>query len=186
MRQHAFTTRFNRPMRVLLTKVGVCLPITLEEAKTQQVKLNQYIAIWDTGATHSAITKKVADDLDLKPTGIAEVRYGSGKQSTNTYLVNISLPNGVMVGRVRVTEVQLTPDANIPEDQQAQVLIGMDIIGMGDFAVTNANGKTTLSFCVPSTKEIDFVPEASETNVMEGGNRQQRREFEAKKRKGLT
>lgn len=72
MRQHAFTTRFEGHMRVLLTKVGICLPITLEETKTQQVKLNQYVAIWDTGATHSAITKKVVDELDLKPTGIAE------------------------------------------------------------------------------------------------------------------
>ena len=184
MQQHAFTTRFDRQMRVLLTKVGVCLPITPEEARTQQIKLNDYIAIWDTGATHSAITKKVADDLDLKPTGIAEVRYGSGKSSTNTYLVNLSLPNKVMVGQVRVTEVQLVPDPNISEDTQPQLLIGMDIIGMGDFAVTNANGKTTLSFRVPSIKEIDFIPEAHETNVMEGGNRKQKRQFEAARRRG--
>jgi len=170
-------------MRVLLTKVGVCPPITPEEAKTQNIKLNQYIAIWDTGATHSAITKKVADDLGLKPTGITEVRYGSGTSTTNTYLVNISLPMGVMVGQVRVTEVHLTPDMNIPEDQQPQVLIGMDIIGMGDFAVTNANGKTALSFRVPSINEIDFVPESNESNVIEGGNRQQRRAMQAIQRK---
>lgn len=89
-----------------------------------------------------------------------------------------------MVGQVRVTEVQLTPDANIPENQQAQVLIGMDIIGMGDFAVTNINEKTILSFRIPSVREIDFVPEANESNVISDGNRKQRRVLEAKKRKG--
>ncbi|MBI5220784.1 MAG: aspartyl protease family protein [Candidatus Liptonbacteria bacterium] len=186
MRQLAFTTRFDRQMRVLLTKVGVCLPITPEEAKTQQIKLNRYFAIWDTGATNSAITKKVANELGLQPTGIAEVRYGSGAQPTNTYLVNISLPMGVMIGHVRVTEVQeLMPDVNIPEDQQPQVLVGMDIIGMGDFAVTNVGGKTTLSFRIPSRTEIDFIPESNENNVQEYGNREQRRALEAKKRKGL-
>ncbi|MEK7629184.1 MAG: retropepsin-like aspartic protease [Patescibacteria group bacterium] len=159
--------------------------MTIEEAIKQQVRLNEYSAIWDTGATHSAITKKVADDLGLKPTGIAEVRYGSGKASTNTYLVNISLPNNVMVGQVRVTEVQLVSDSNIPESQQPQLLIGMDIIGMGDFAVTNVNGITIFSFRIPSIKEIDFVPDAKENNVMEGGNRSERRALQAKKRKGL-
>jgi hypothetical protein len=57
---------------------------------------------------------------------------------------------------------------------------------MGDFAVTNADGRTTLSFRIPSTREIDFVPESSENNVMEGGNRKQRRALQAKKRKGKT
>lgn len=101
----------------------------------------------------------------------------------NTYLVNIALPSGVMVPQVRVTEVQLIPDDNVLADKQSQLLIGMDIIGLGDFAVTNANGKTTFSFRIPSVEEIDFIPDAQEKNVMEGGNRQQRRAFEARKRK---
>ena len=39
------------------------------------------------------------------------------------------------------------------------VLIGMDILGLGDFAVTHQNGNTTFSFCCPSLREIDFVKE---------------------------
>lgn len=185
MRQHAFTTRYPGRVRVLLTKVGVCSPFTAEETKNRQVKLGEYVAIWDTGATHSAITRVIADDLGLKPTGIVEVHHARGKSSTNTYLVNISLPNKVMMGQVRVTEVELIPDANSAEKDQPQVLIGMDIIGMGDFAVTNVNSKTVLSFRTPSAKEIDFVPESNENNVKEVGNRHTRRAFEARKRKGL-
>src|SRR3989338_5182394 len=124
MKHHAFTTRYNGRTRVLFTKVNVCLPVTPEEAQTQKIEFREYIAIWDTGATHSAITKKVADDLGLKATGIAEVRYGDGKSSTNTYLVNISLPNKVMVPHVRVTEVKLIHDDNISDDKQLQLLIG--------------------------------------------------------------
>lgn len=171
-------------MRVLLTKVGVCEPVTQEEAMARQIKLASYWAIWDTGATHSAITKRVADELGLKPTGVVEVRYGNGKALTNTYLVNIAPPNRVMVGQVRVTEAQLIPDDNVSDDKQPQLLIGMDIIGMGDFAVTNVNEKTTLSFRVPSVKEIDFIPEAESHNIdATGANRHERRAMKAQLRK---
>lgn len=185
MQHHAFTTRYNGRARVLFNTVNVCLPVTPEEAQTQKVEFREYIAIWDTGATHSAITKRVVDDLGLQPTGVRETRHAGGKSSNNTYLVNIALPNKVMVPHVRVTEVQLIPDDNVSDDKQPQILIGMDIIGLGDFAVTNANNKTTFSFRVPSVQEIDFIPDTQENNVMDGGNRQQRRVFEAKKRKGL-
>jgi len=185
MQHHAFTTRYNGRARVLFSNVNVCLPITPEEAQTQKIEFKEYIAIWDTGATHSAITKKVVDDLMLQPTGVRETRHAGGKSSNNTYLVNIALPNKVMVPHVRVTEVQLIPDDNISDDKQPQLLIGMDIIGLGDFAVTNANSKTTFSFRIPSVEEIDFIPDTQENNVMERGNRQQRRAFQSKKRRGL-
>ena len=41
----------------------------------------------------------------------------------------------------------------------AEILIGMDIINQGDFAVTNLNGITKFSFRVPSTAHLDFVEE---------------------------
>jgi len=90
-----------------------------------------------------------------------------------------------MVPHVRVTEVQLIPDDNSSDDKQPQLLIGMDIINLGDFAITNAIGKTTFSFRIPSVQEIDFVPDAQENNMMEGGNRNARRAFQARKRRGL-
>lgn len=185
MQHHAFTTRYEGQARVLFSKVSVCLPITSEDAQTQKVEFKEYIAIWDTGATHSAITKRVVEDLKLQPTGVRETRHAGGKSSNNTYLVNIALPNMVMVPHVRVTEIQLIPDDNVSGDKQPQLLIGMDIIGLGDFAVTNVNGKTVFSFRIPSVQEIDFVPDAQENNVMEGGNRKERRAFQARKRKGL-
>ncbi|MEK7104215.1 MAG: aspartyl protease family protein [Patescibacteria group bacterium] len=162
----------------------MCLPTTPEESQPQNLNFRDYIAIWDTGATHSAITRKVVDDLNLQPTGVRETRHAGGKSTNNTYLVNIGLPNGVMVRYVRVTEVQLIPDDNVSDNKQPQLLIGMDIIGLGDFAVTNINDKTTFSFRVPSVEEIDFVPNARENNIMDGGNRKARRALEAKKKRG--
>ena len=39
------------------------------------------------------------------------------------------------------------------------ILIGMDIINRGDFAVTNRNGKTMFSYRYPSMAAIDFQSE---------------------------
>jgi len=36
-------------------------------------------------------------------------------------------------------------------------LIGMDVITLGDFSITNHNGITCMSFRVPSSHEIDYV-----------------------------
>ena len=37
------------------------------------------------------------------------------------------------------------------------VLIGMDIIGLGDFAITHLEGDTKFSFRIPSQADIDFA-----------------------------
>jgi hypothetical protein len=42
-------------------------------------------------------------------------------------------------------------------------LIGMDILGLGDFTVTHHGGNTTFSFCCPSRKDIDFVAEVRDS-----------------------
>jgi hypothetical protein len=43
-------------------------------------------------------------------------------------------------------------------DKMFDILIGMDIITLGDFAITNANHRTVVSFRIPpDTKHIDFV-----------------------------
>jgi len=42
------------------------------------------------------------------------------------------------------------------------VLIGMDIIGNGNFAVTNKDSKTVFSFRMPSVERIDFAKQAQD------------------------
>lgn len=106
-------------------------------------------AIWDTGATNTAISKKVVEECDLKPTGMTWVQYGDGKNKTNTYLVNLWLPMKVVIYNLRVTEGTT--------GEGTDVLIGMDIINRGDFAVTNKNGKTVFTYRFPSVERIDFV-----------------------------
>lgn len=119
-----------------------------EQLKPQDHNAKKYKAIWDTGATNTAITQRVIDECGLKPIGVTEVHTAAGKSKTNTYVVNVWLPNHVIIPNVEV---------NLCELIDTDVLIGMNIINRGDFAVTNKDGKTVFSFRIPSLECIDFV-----------------------------
>ncbi len=146
-RHYSFTTKYSRRVNTLITETKVGPPF--DPGKTKQVNMHIFNAIWDTGATNTVITKNVAQKCGLIPTGMANVRGISGESTVRTYLVSIILRNEVCIPQVRVTEGILSGGAD--------VLIGMDIINRGDFAVTNSDGKTTLSFRIPSIECLDFV-----------------------------
>lgn len=110
---------------------------------------NEFLALWDTGATNSMITEKVAKRCNLVPTGFIQVSTAGGLiEESPTYLVDAYLPNKVRVENVKVAQGNLG---------DVDLLIGMDIIALGDFAVTNNNGITTFSFRMPSIERIDFT-----------------------------
>ncbi len=89
---------------------------------------------------------------------IAHTVGGSGP--AEVYLVNIYLPNRVMFQNVHVTKGQVVG---------AEMLIGMDVINQGDFAVTNNGGITKFSFRVPSQSHIDFVEQYNRQQFQYGG-----------------
>jgi hypothetical protein len=74
----------------------------------------------------------------------------------NTYIVNIILPNCVTFHHLKVTEGNLN---------DVDILIGMDIIKKGDFAITAKNEKTKFSFQIPSTHDTDYSKELQELNI---------------------
>ena len=121
-----------------------CLIADFFDAKNK----DQVRAIWDTGASNSVISSRFAKQLNLKPTGVTKVNGVNGEHESSQYLVSIGLENGVNFSPVVVTEGEFVG---------FDVLIGMDIITTGSFAITNKNGKTTMSFSHPSLDRIDFV-----------------------------
>ncbi len=108
-------------------------------------------AIWDTGATHSAITQEVVDQCELKPIRKAKVAHAgmnNEPDETNVFLVDVGLPNRVLMQRVEVSQGGF---------KGGDVLIGMDIINEGDFAITHPGGITQFTFQYPSQADIDFT-----------------------------
>ena len=63
--------------------------------------------------------------------------------------------------------------------QGPDVLLGMDIITIGDFSITNQAGNTVFSFRVPSQHTIDYVAETLAAKKKYG-----RRQEKKKKKRG--
>ena len=79
------------------------------------------------------------------------VNHAAGQSRRSTHLVNLELPNHVGVAGLLVTEFDSPPNF--------QVLVGMDIISLGDLSITNEGSNTWMSFRMPSMKSVDFVAE---------------------------
>ncbi len=116
-----------------------------------QQNYHQFTAIWDTGSTNSCISKRIVQECGLQPIGPGLINHaGTSDEPDKTfvYLVDILLPNQVEVVGVRTAVTSI---------QGGDLLIGMDIINMGDFAITHPNGGTQYTFQVPTQADIDFV-----------------------------
>jgi predicted aspartyl protease len=181
MAPQALTLTGNGLLRVLQTPLKVCTPI-VDPMKGPDRMTEEIAGIWDTGATGSVITQKVVDALELKPISFTNVNTASGQEMSPVYLADFVLPNGVVVQGLRVTLGKLAG---------ADVLIGMDVIAIGDFTITNFEGKTKMTFRLPSMAEVDYVKELQSQNaqvVDEKGqplSRKERRKLEREKLKEM-
>jgi predicted aspartyl protease len=161
MRVNAFTADTDVRARIIETPTAIWK--AFDPTKTKEwPPSKEFKAIWDTGATNSVITRKVIEECGLEPIGMVEAHTVAGTKASNSYLVNIGLPNRVLAPGIRVTEGEIYGDYDI--------LIGMDIISHGDFAFTNKNGKSTFSFRIPSLERIDFVEELKSKQPKIGRN----------------
>ena len=104
---------------------------------------NQFHAMWDTGATKSVITQRVVEVCGLKPIRNGFTQGVHGMEKSQAYVVNLYLPDKIVIHELTVIKTN-------PGDVWWDVIIGMDIISVGDFSVKNVNGKTEWSFSIPS------------------------------------
>lgn len=104
-------------------------------------------AAWDTGAQFTFISPRVVDALGLMPFREGEIMGIGGDQTAKTYKVHIGLPNGY-----------LTHDLEVycSDIDDYDVLVGMDIITLSDFCITNKDQKTRFAFRTPSEGGIEL------------------------------
>ena len=155
MEVKSFTIKANGIANAIITECEIFPafnPLTTDCSTIRGVKFK---AIWDTGATKSVISQNVVKALGLSNMGYVQVNHAGGQDLVPVYKVNIGLPNRVAITEIKVSEGKIA---------SADVLIGMDIITMGDFSVTNLEGKTIMSFRMPSVQKIDYVEESELLN----------------------
>lgn len=142
-----FTLAVDRKVGVLKTPVGIYT--TNKYNSSFKAVKKHYTALWDTGSTMTVISEELASKLNLEPVGYMMAETAGGRYKSNKYVVSLSLPNRLNIENVMIASGKLGLGIDI--------LIGMDIITLGDFAITNYNNKTVFSFRFPSSEVIDFV-----------------------------
>lgn len=134
-----FTEKYKSIQRKLINSAVV-------ESEKEHVPVK---AQWDTGATGTCISKELANKLKLIPTGLVNVHTPSGIGTMNKYMINLVLNNEVRFVNLSAMDSEIGK-------QGIDVLIGMDIISNGDFAVSNYDGKTYFSFRLPSQEHVEY------------------------------
>jgi len=145
---YAFDAEFPAVVRELVTNVELFSSPNSQGIKTY--------AVWDTGATHSVLSPKIVNELGLIPIDSSIVSGINHSQYADIVIASIGLANGLLLPDIRFSV------CDIPG---TDVLIGMDIIMMGDFAISNGDGKTLFSFAIPSFKnKISHAKKADSIN----------------------
>lgn len=137
--------RYGGRVRHITTPCGVTHD---GEALRHSDVYGQHTAIWDTGAAITTISDRVVRRLGLHKVSGGIVNHIGGSSEYGTYFIDLLLPDGVAIPSLKVMDGILNG---------CDVLIGMDVISLGDFAVSNLNGETTFSFKIPSDMVIDFT-----------------------------
>lgn len=95
----------------------------------------------------------------MVPTGKMNINTPAGSKIVNTYLLDVMLPNNVGVNDIQVCDSDIG-------NQGIDMLLGMDVILLGDFSVSSFGGKTTFTFRTPSKQKTDYVQQIRADNVI--------------------
>lgn len=110
-------------------------------------QLHNCTAIWDTGATSSMISQRIAQELKLSPQGSVKVSGVHGVENANIYTVDLIFNNGYRIPDIQVSEAGNSGGFDL--------LVGMDVISRGIFIVDGVNHATKgcqIAFALPLDK----------------------------------
>ena len=151
-----FFASFGEPVSVLFSMVKI-IPLLTVDKENYGIPV-EVEALWDTGAEVSCMKPALFERLKLYPLDVAnhtELAGVGGSVMAKSTLVNLFITNNL--------EIEYCPVYVLDFPGDTDFLIGMDIIGMGDFAISNTNNKTSFSFVIPPFPDRINLAEKAET-----------------------
>lgn len=140
----AFTKEYEGQANKIITQVTVY-------TSTGSVRVN---ALWDTGATVTCISTTLAKKLKLPAISKTKILTAGGVEDVDVYIAGLSIDDVIDMPKVEITSGNFS-------DQNIDIIIGMDVISYGDFAISKKNDQTIFSFRFPSQEAIDFSTSTS-------------------------
>ncbi|MDR0731675.1 MAG: hypothetical protein LBF63_08400 [Treponema sp.] len=130
-----FTYSYAKLQRRIIT------PVYLYGVSTLTSKDTVTNALWDTGAAISAITPRIQQELELVQIGTKYIRGVTGTRKVPVVLLTLELPNDLLKQNIEVAICNFSNDVGM--------IIGMNIITLGDFVLLHGNNHTDFSFSIP-------------------------------------
>lgn len=131
-RQSSMANEFNEPLRKLYFPVQA-------EANGRMIN---FVCLIDTGSTSTLhISKKIADELQLKSEGEVSITALASKEIGNIHHANIKL-GGITFKNVQITSTQ----KELSDNEYEQGIIGMQLISYGQLKIEKVNNKFHYSF----------------------------------------
>lgn len=143
----SFKQEYNCQAEAIITEAVVLPVVEIKSGMAIPPHFRTDNAAWDTGAQYTFISPRIVDALQLKPYGKGQFMGIGGDQESDTYIVCIALPNGRIIQNIEVYCTDI---------DDYDLLIGMDIISLTDFVITNKNNKTIFQFRSPSEGGIEL------------------------------
>ena len=127
----------------------IITPVDIFNTTINNHKSSTANALWDTGATISAITPKLVNELNFIPAGTVAICGITGSMDVEFILASIQLPGGLLRQNIKMAVCDFSQDINI--------ILGMDIITLGDFELLHGNNQTIFSFTAPSSAKLKLI-----------------------------
>ena len=127
---HTLTLEFQSIVNRPISTIFICE----KGGKRFQVR-----ALWDTGASTSCVSEKIANKAGFRP-----VDSGTGVTAIESKdivfcMLDVHISDDIIIPNVKVAEFSL-------KHHDIDFLIGMDIISKGNLQITNKDGKTKIEF----------------------------------------
>ena len=106
-------------------------------------------ALWDTGSSESVISSELVKKLNLHSIGNAIIGSTGATIKSNIYKLDF-----VLAGKQHIL-LDVTESSQL-NDSGIDMLIVLDVICLGDFAISTYDGTVCFSFRYPSQGLIDF------------------------------
>jgi hypothetical protein len=153
MKYRVSTIRYPGIVKKILVPVEVNQSESLCQELGVEAEVVSASALIDTGSSNSSISHELINALKLHAVSKHSADTASGKHLLGAYLIDILVDNKIMFSNLMALEFTRN-------DQEFDIIIGMDILTLGDLAITNHNYQTVMSFRAPSDiKHIIFVSE---------------------------
>lgn len=128
---------YNHTIKGVTNRIVTPISIDVSDYPTNgesETHIDNLRTLWDTGASVTVISEDLVKRLALTPRDVTKVSGFDGKTiTTNTYKIDLMF-NDICIEFVDTIEAPLL---------HSDILLGMNVIGLGDLHVVHPSYKTT-------------------------------------------